>query len=487
MSPRPVENPLARLSRLLAVVTLLAALAPGAGARPAARVPEHPGPLTAGRTRLPNGWTLAPAGRLVTVSDLPQALAVSPDGRWAASTSGSWEGGSLDLVEIASGRRVQTLRSKQAWLGVTFFANGSRLAVTAGLDNRVDLYDLSGGRAVRTDSIVLGPAWSAGGQYPQGRTIDYGPGAIWPTGIAADDASGRLFVVSRFDSSLRVLDVAGRTVTNRVRLPGVPYACLPVAHGRVAVSLWSAARLALVDASDGSVTALVPVGEHPSDLAESADGRLFVANANEDTVSVVDPAAGRVIETITTSLDRRPQSGVTPDGVALDAVRKRLYVANADSNCVTVVDVSDPRASRPVGFIPAGWYPTGAAARAGRRHDRGRQRQGHARRPPPTIAPPDTGGWCGYLLYNLRGRGALSIVPAPTPGALARWTRDVLASVPRPARARAVGAGVRGGGGRAPDPARLLRLPENRSYDQVLGDLPLGDGDSSRCASSARP
>jgi DNA-binding beta-propeller fold protein YncE len=467
-----------RAAFLLPLFAFLSFLPPqeAAGA-PRGRV--QPGPAARAGTRLPNGWLLAPAGRLVSISNFPQALALSPDGRYAAATCGSWQGGALDIVELASGVRTQAIHSQVAWLGVTFFANGKRLAVTAGLDNRVDLYDFDSGRAVLSDSIVLGPRWSAGGQYPQGKQIDYGPGAIWPAAIAADDASGRLFVVSRFDSSLRVLDVASRTVIRRVRLPGVPYACLPSLHGRVFVSLWSASRVAVVDTASWSITSIVDVGEHPTDMVESADGRVFVANANEGTVSVVDLARERCTEVITTSLDRNTRSGVTPNGLALDGARHRLYVANADANCLAVVDVSKPGASRPVGFVPTGWYPTAVSLvpRDGSLVVTNAKGTGSS---PTTIAPPDTGSWCRYLLYQLPTRGTLSIVPAPTAARLARWTSEVIASVPRPVRMPG-SLLAQAAAGKGPIRHVFYIFRENRSYDQVLGDMPLGDGDSSRC------
>ena len=473
-----VRHPRALFACVSVLLALLVFPLPAARAdsRPLA---VHPGSVAGSGTRLPNGWVLAPAGRLVPVSDFPQELALSPDGRWAAAACGSSKGGALDIVELATGRRTQTIRSRAAWLGATFFAHGTRLAVTAGLDNRVDLYDFSAGQAVLTDSIVLGPRWSAGGQYPQGKRIDYGAGAIWPAEIAADDAHDRLFVVSRFDSSLRVLDVARRIVLQRVRLPGVPYACLPSGQGRVFVSLWSASRVAVVESASWSVTALVDVGEHPTDMAESADGRLFVANANEGTVSVVDLGLGRCVETITTSLDRRPHSGVTPNGLALDAQRRRLYVANADANCVAVVDVSRPGASRPIGFIPTGWYPTAVrlVPRDGSLVVANAKGTGSS---PTTLAPPDTGSWCRYLGYPLPARGALSVVPTPTAARLARWTRAVLAGVPRPVRVPG-SILARAASGQGPIRHVFYVFRENRSYDQVFGDMPLGDGDSSRC------
>ena len=89
---------------------------------------------------------------------------------------------------------------------------------------------------------------------------------------------------------------------------------------------------------------------------------LFVANANDNSVSVINVPQRKVIETLTTSLYPNAPQGSTTNGLALSPDEKTLYIANADNNCLSVFDVSQPGKSVSKGFIPTGWYPTAVKA-----------------------------------------------------------------------------------------------------------------------------
>lgn len=463
----------AALSAVLALVS-----AAGAG--------DQPGRLADGSTRLPTGWKLTPGGRWADTGEFPLGLCLSPDGRWAVASCSGSGGAGLAIVDLASARREQSVAIPGTWLGVTFVDGGRRLAAAGGLDNRIYLYDFEAGRARLADSIALGPPYSAGGQYPQGRPMNLGEGAIWPTGLAADDSLGRLYAVTRMDSALYVVDLRARRVLRRVPLGAVPYTCRVARGGaRVYASLWSAASVAVVDPERGVVERSIPVGDHPCDLVESPDGgRLFVANANHNTVSIIDLAAGRVRETVVTSVDPRAPTGSTPNAVALDRDGRRLVVANADNNCLAVVDVSRPGRSRPLGFLPVGWYPTAVAVDPASgtivvTNGKGRGSS------PTNLAPPDTGSWCGYLSYPQLPRGGLSILESPDERALAKGSKQVLANMPAAPGARAKRAKdcpIPAAPGK-PSPIKYVFyvFKENRTYDQVLGDLPRGNGDPSLC------
>ncbi len=476
-------TPVPRLARRawLAGLLLVVALAPVVHAASAAAPASatggtvRPGPVKGGRVRLPNGWYLSPTGHQVQVGDFPMGLAVSPDERVAAVTFSGWHAKGIDLIDLATGKRTQSIPLEETWLGVAFFDGGRSLAVSAGHTNRVLLYRVQDGRATFTDSIVVGPRWSAGGQYPQGKVIDYGPGALWTTGLAADDGRERLYVVTRLDSALNVLGVRDRSRIARVPLGAVPYTCL-VSHdgARIYVSLWSSAGVAVVDAATLAVTRVVHVGDHPTDLVETADGaRLFVANANENTVAVVDVAAGRVAETLRTSRTPDEPAGDTPNGLALDAGAQRLYVADAGANHVTVFDIARPGRSRATGFVPVGWYPTAVRVLPGSGTVLVANGKG-AGSAPSVGGDQDTSAWCRYVSYSPNARGTLSLIQRPSPATLDRLTQQVFADTPP----------LHAPGRRATNPHIehvFYILKENRSYDQVLGDLPRGNGDSSLC------
>ena len=457
---------------LVAVVILLTLVtfAPRAGSGAAS--PSVPGPAGNGRVRLPNGWFLSPAGRQVGVGDFPLGLAVSPDGRIAAVTHSGSHAKGLDLVDLDSARIVQNVPLAETWLGVTFLDGGRTLAVSAGSTNRILLFPMRDGRAGKPDTLPVGPAWSAGGQYPQGKTIDYGPGAIWTTGLSADEPRQRLYVVGRLDSALYVVDLRERRVLRRVPLGAVPYTCLASRDGkRVYVSLWSGSAVAVVNTASFAVTSVIATGSHPTDLAEDSTGtRVFVAEANENSVSVLDLGAARASEKLRTARDPKDPPGDTPNSLTLDPTGHRLYVANAGANHVAVFDVSRPGRSRALGFLPVGWYPTAVRMRPGHREFLVSNGKGAGSKPS-SIADPDTGSWCRYLSYSPAARGTLSLVREPDEETLERFTREVKANTPETRKSKK----------KPPITHVFYIIKENRSYDQVLGDLPQGNGDSSIC------
>ncbi|HVW84692.1 MAG TPA: alkaline phosphatase family protein, partial [Bryobacteraceae bacterium] len=248
----------------------------------------------------------------------------------------------------------------------------------------------------------------------------------------------------------------------------------------LAVSNWGDESVSLIEPASLRERVRIKVGSHPNEMVWSKDGRLFVANSGSNTVSVISGNA--VTETIRTSLDPKAPVGSTPDALAVAPDGKRLYIANADNNNVAVADISDRKESRIEGFIPTGWYPTALAIS----HD-GRQlyigtgkgmgfRNNYPaetefqRKTPNPQTPYD------YIAAVLSGH--VSIVDIPDGRQLAAWTKKAIANVPVPSSQvdPAVAAKVQ----REVFPKIrhvLYVIRENRTYDQVLGDLGVGNGD----------
>src|SRR5262249_15426706 len=131
------------------------------------------------------------------------------------------------------------------------------------------------------------------------------------------------------------------------------------AAGRLYVSLWNRAEVAVVNAENVKETARWKAEEHPNELLLARGGKgLYVANANRNTVSVFDTAAGKALEVIGTAIDPRAPAGCTPSSLSLTPDETVLFVANANTNDIAAINVKDPGGSTPLGFIPAGWYPT---------------------------------------------------------------------------------------------------------------------------------
>ncbi len=433
-----------------------------------------PGRISDNRVLLPNGWMLSPAGTSVQVGELPLNMDVTPDGRFLVVTNNGTKDQTLSVVDVRSWSVVQTVPLRKAWLGLRFIEKGTRLLISGGNDNRVGIYDFQEGRAVLSDSIVLGAPWPAQ--------------KIWAAGLDADDASHRAFVAGKENDSLYELDLHLRSVVDRISLPGKPYTCL-VSHSTplLYVSLWGSSSVALLDRNTLEPVAIIAVGNHPCEMLESPDGkRLFVANANDNTVSVIDVARKKVTETLSTALFPKAPEGSTPNSLAISANSRTLYVANADNNHVAVMDVSVSGNAKSLGFIPVGWYPTCVRILPDGGHivvanGKGGLSRANPRGPVPG-RPNVSEQYIGSLFL-----GSVSIIASPDQHLLDQYTREVYANSPyNPGRSEEPGSALN-----SPVPAKIGNpspikhvfyvIKENRTYDQVFGDIAEGNGDPSLC------
>lgn len=415
--------------------------------------------------RLPTGQRLDPAGVTRPVGQMPLGMLPSPDGRRIVLSLSGWREHGLQVVD-RNGVVTQIKLQAAAFVGLAFSPDGRTLYVSGGNTDVVYRYGWVGDSAVLTDSIVL--AWRA----PRA------DGTQYPAGLALSLNGTRLYVALNLADSLAVVDVAANTVIQRLATGRYPYGVAVGAEGQVYVSNWGASTLSVfTPASDGRFAAATPIaaGRHPSALVANAQGtRLFVASGSTDRVAVVDTRSGQVITTLTDAPPAGPDEGTTPSALALSPDGTRLFAAEADANAVAVFDLSAPTADvvgaagtdRLVGRVPVGWYPTALIALGdtllvanGKGAGTGPNRDG---------PEPDT----SYTLGQIRG--SLSIVPVARAGGL-----ELAALSARVARAN--------GWDRAAAPERpyppfahvVYILKENRTFDQVLGDLPQADGDTS--------
>ncbi len=136
-------------------------------------------------------------------------------------------------------------------------------------------------------------------------------------------------------------------------------ACLSPDKKELYITCWGCDKLYVFNTISKTFTGTIATGSHPNDFCITKNGKyLFVANANDNSVSVIDLPAKKIIETLTASLYPNAPQGSTTNGLALSPDEKTLYIANADNNCLAVFDVSEPGESKSMGFIPTGWYPT---------------------------------------------------------------------------------------------------------------------------------
>ena len=204
---------------------------------------------------------------------------------------------------------------------------------------------------------------------------------------------------------------------------------------------------------------------------------------------MIDTKRGIVTETIFTALFPRAPEGSTPDALAVTPDGKTLFVANADNNCVAVIDIAKPTQSAVKGFIPTGWYPTSVAVAPDGKTlfvGVGKGNQSQANPAPPhtegQIAP--LGKW-KYPYIGTLMAGALSIVPVPNDAQLAAHTAKVYRNCPYSDKLlsgtpyvekTAIPTRV---GDRSPIEYVIYIIKENRTYDQLFGDVKKGNGDPS--------
>lgn len=384
-----------------------------------------------------------------------------------------YRGNGIQVVQTITGKVLQTLAQPAAFVGLTFDASGRHLYASGGNRDLVYVYDWQNGLATLSDSIVL-----------EARTPRQN-GLRYPAGIALSADGRLLYVAENLSDSLAVVDLASRRVVQRVAAGRYPYGVVVAADGSVFASAWANLTVRRWRRVGDRLepVAVIPVARHPSAMLLNADGsRLFVASASTDRISVVDTRTNARITELTDTIARAGGEGSTPIALLLTADGTHLYVAEADNNAVAEFELSATTAGRSVavtqdrllGRIPVEWYPSALGLRGdtllvANAKGRGTAPNG-TNGPGPGRPTVDT----AYTLGQLRG--TLSVVPlrgvdlAATSRRVARangW--DSLASL-------RTGAGA---GKYPPFEHVIYIIKENRTYDQVFGDLRQADGDTS--------
>ncbi|MCS6775106.1 MAG: beta-propeller fold lactonase family protein [Chloroherpetonaceae bacterium] len=434
---------------------------------------------------LHNGWRITPAGSHEKTGDMLLGCALSPDGSMLAMTNTGATAHRLHLVDPMTGRIRQSLPLVRGWSGLVWSPDSRTIYVAGGTSLAVYRFErqadgtFAPGEPIPLpgSSVRQAPSWFSGlALAPDGRTL-----------YVADTGLDIVLSVSLPEGSVRVQ----RKLEAGVR----PYALCYVANGgrpRLYVAQWAAGNLLALDPGTLETVQVLPVGNHPNAVL-CVGSRLFVSCGNDDTVVVLDQSTGQVQERINMRLTPRAPAGATPAALAVAPDGKTLFVANSDNNCVAVVDVSRPGQSHVRGFIPTGWYPTAVAVSAdGKRLFIGSGKGTGTGPNPVTKLPINPVVPTGYPYIVQLLNGLISTVPIPDAAQLAAYTRQTLANTPyrdayvdRPRRAPRPGTNPIPSRLGDPSPIKyvLYIIKENRTYDQVLGDMkdhsgrPIGNGD----------
>lgn len=433
---------------------------------------------------LPNGWALSPAGRSLPLGDLPLNIQISASKKLMAVTNNGQSKHSIQLIDPISEKILHDQPIGKAWYGLKFSADEKKLYASGANDNIILVYPIVNRKFGVADTIVLGKAW------PKEK--------IGPTGIELDDAAKRLYVVTKENNSLYVFDLNTKKLVNKVNLGSEAYDCLlSPDKSKLYISLWGADKLAIYDVMDQKISSEILTESHPNEIIQNKSGDyLFVANANDNSVSVIETKTGRVIEVISTAMYPTKLTGSTTNGLALSEDEKTLYVANADNNCLAVFNVSNPGKSTSKGFIPTGWYPTNVRV-AGKKifvsNGKGFSSMANPDGPQPIKKTDDSGVHLGISAQKevqyigSLFKGSLSIIDSPNDSQLELFSKQVYANTPFNKQVEVISKGSANNpipnvqGGKSPIKYVFYVIKENRTYDQVFGDIKKGNGDSTLC------
>ena len=456
------------------------------------------GPVANGVTRVATAQLLRPAGESVEFGGRPVDMALAPDGK----TLYLKDNRGLVAVDAATWKLKQQLAFPDG--------NGGSLHGIAVSGDGTRVYATTAGKTLCQATVAPDGALSWTRQIalpgPDGK------GNSYPCGLALSPGETRALVCLSRNNTLALVDLQSGELETQTAVGVAPFDVALSPDGATAyVSNWggrpprdgeqsapSAGTPTLVDergiANSGTVffvdlathktTAQIAVGLHASDLELSRDGHMLcVANANSDTVSIIDTRAARARETILMRPDAALPFGSAPNALALGSDDKTLFVALGGNNAVAVVALNsvsnDKGKSRVRGFIPSGWYPGAVAARAGQIYIANVKGLG-------SLGPAKEGN--AHSVKDFLG--TVNRVAFPDVAALRNYSAQVVAGgqVPQILRAQ-----EKARSGRKPVPVPVnvgepsviehvvYIIKENRTYDQVFGDLKQADGDPNLC------
>ena len=467
--------------------------------------------------QLPNGKLLGEVpGKPQVSNNLPTAIALSPDGRFAVllhsgyGAYSSQQKQSLSVVNLATNEltdfpddRLGKNAHQTFFLGLGFSLDGkhvfaSMASLTDPLGKRkgdtgngIAVYSFADGRIAPEGFLPLPPRE----QVPAGtaRREKY-KDVTYPAGLCAGQSGGqeRILVASNSSDEALLLNTGDGKVIHRFdlsmfkRIPAtLPYTAVMTPDGkRGFVSLWNGSAVAELDLVGGGVTRTITLrkpeaglngGSHPTALLLNQDGsRLYVALTNRDEIAAIDAHTGTVLSYLSTKLPGQKYGGSDPESLALSADGKTLFSANAISDSIAVFDLAKTGSDMsPTGFIPTEWYPTVVAVAGNDLLIATGKGKGAGPNP-------------GELAKTDDGRPVYPYVAAMTRGSVARISvRDLPAQLPQFTKQVLEMNAAWGNGDRVAfsDGENKIRhviyiIKENRTYDQVFGDIAGANGDA---------
>jgi DNA-binding beta-propeller fold protein YncE len=470
------------------------------------------------QTQIPNAKIFGELpGHPRKINNFPTAAAISPDGRFAVllhSGYGAYTSErkqSLTVLNLETNElrdfpdeRLGRGAAQTYFLGLAFSVDGKHLYTSmaslsdplgkkkGSTGNGIAVYNFNDGAVAPDRFLPLAPRTA----LPAGKVRrDTFKEVTYPAGLTVGMSGGveRILVACNGSDEAILLNTSDGTIVHRFdlstysRIPAsLPYTAVMTHDGRSAfVSLWNASAVAELDLTAGRVNRVIPLkkpaeplggGSHPTALLLTRDdSRLFVALTNRDEIDALDTATGKTLYTLSTKLPGQTYGGSDPECLALSPDETTLFSANAISDSVAVFDVghkSTGESAKANGFIPTEWYPTVVAVTARDLLIGSAKGRGSGPNPVP-------------LGHGKDGRPEYPYNPPMTQGSLARIpVADLKEQLPAWSGQAAKTNAAQGNLDRVPFAAgesRIRRviyiIKENRTYDQVFGDLAGANGD----------
>jgi DNA-binding beta-propeller fold protein YncE len=371
-----------------------------------------------------------------------------------------WREQGVQVVDLKNLKVTQTSAQDGAFYGAAFSPDGRELYVSGGNTDKIFVYSWQNGAATLRTKFEL----------EKGKTPD-GTGLNYPAGMAVSKNGKFIYLAENVGDRLAVIDAETGAIAQRFPTDHYPYGVILTGDGNVFVSAWGGNTVSeFCSLQDGTLAYVgrIQVGRHPSAMAANGT-KLYVALAGSDRVAIIDTQTRRVTRYLEDAAPDAPPEGSTPNAIAVDSTGARLFVAESDNNAIAVFDAI---AGKVCGRVPTDWYPTAVAQGAEKLFvvsGKGHGTHANPDGPVPLTNWPE-GNPTAYTLGQLNG--TLRALPkAMSAARLADFTRRTAAANNWQQR--------RTPRHYPPFHHVIYIIKENRTYDQVLGDMMEGDGDSS--------
>jgi YVTN family beta-propeller protein len=446
---------------------------------------ESVGPTSDGGFLLSSGWKIKAPGTQIPVDTFPMAAAITPDKKTLLVLNGGYNPPSISVIDIASAKETGRVPVPDGWLGLTISKAGDKVYVGGGAQAAV--YEFSLANGALTPSRIF-PVVAQNARKPN----DF----IGDVQLAPD--GHLLYAAELYHDSVVIINPQSGLVLSHVKTGRRPYRILFHPSGKTFyVSSWADGSIGQYETNTGNALGTTRVGAHTTEMVwksgevedePNVKARLFVSASNTNSVYVLGASeSGDLsrIETINLALTPNQPLGSTPAGLGFSADGSKLVVACSDANTASVVDISQAH-SRVMGFVPAGWYPTAAFGLPDGRlailNGKGLGSYANPKGPSPlNVVVRDHLGVRSDQYVASMQRGTVQFAEMPDEPKLAQFTQEVLLNSPY-RDGKLDDPGTPAGNPIHPNgPIKhvIYIIKENRTYDQVLGDMKRGNSDPS--------